>query len=131
MHGHQLAAHLGDGAHAAHAVRDLDGADLALGQVAVDVDVAGAALGIEAESDRDLVEQLHDGLFVNDARADRPVFEGVERHGAVHGAGVDEDVAQAGRDGFGEGALAARRESVYGDDDLMFSVRHWGKYQRK
>ena len=131
LHGHQFAAHLGDGAHAAHAVRDLDGADFALDQIAVDVDVAGPALGVEAEGDRNAVQQLHDGLFVDDARTDGPVFEGVERHGAVHGARVDEDIAQAGRDGFGEGAFSARRKAVDGNDDPVFSVRHWGIYQRR
>ena len=131
LHGHQFAAHLGDGAHAAHAVRDLDGADLALDQIAVDVDVAGPALGVEAEGDRNAVQQLHDGLFVDDARTDGSVFEGVERHGAVHGARVDEDIAQAGRDGFGEGAFSARRKAVDGNDDPVFSVRHWGIYQRR
>ena len=49
----------------------------------------------------------------------------MERHGAVHGARVDEDIAQPCGDGLGEGALAARREAVDGDDYLFVgSVFH-------
>jgi len=129
LHGHQLAAHGRNGAHLAHAVADLDRPDFALRQIAVHVDVAGAAFGIEPERDRNLVEQPDDRVFIDDARTDRSVFERIERHGAVHGARVDENVAQTPGDGFGERALSARRESVYGDYDLVFSIRHWGIYQ--
>ena len=123
--------HGGDGAHAAHAVRDLDGADFALDQVAVDVDVARPAVGVEAEGDGDAVEQPDHRLLVDHTRADGPVLKRIERHGTVHGARVDEDVAQTAGNGLGEGALAARREAVDGDYDFLFSVRHWGICQKR
>ena len=55
-------------------IRDsLDRADLAFDQVAVDVDVAGTAFGVETERDGDLVEQPDDCVLVDDARPDRTV----------------------------------------------------------
>nr|DAF45631.1 MAG TPA: hypothetical protein [Siphoviridae sp. ctBLh2] len=132
LHGHEFLPDLRNGAHAAYAVRHLDRADLAFGQVAVHIDVAGPALGVEAEGDRDLPEQTDHRLLIDDARTDGAVLQGIERHGAVHGSGVDEDISQPGRNGLGEGAFSARRESVYGDDDLVgFNVRHWGIWRRR
>ena len=96
----------------------------------VDVDVAGTAFGVETERDGDLVEQPDDCVLVDDARPDRTVFQRIERDGAVHGTGVDEDVTQLAGDGFGERTLAARRKAVDGDYDLVFVIRHWGIYQR-
>ncbi len=47
------------------------------------------------------------------------MLQGVERNGTIHCAGVDEDVAEACCDSLGEGALAARRVAVDGNDYLV------------
>ena len=107
LHGHQFGAHLADRTDGAHAVAHLDRADLALDAVAVDIDVAGPAFGIEAEIDADVRQQPYDGLLVDHSRTDGPVFERIERHGAVHRPRIDENISQTAGDGLGEGRFAA------------------------
>lgn len=79
---------------AAHAVAHFDRADASFRPVAIDVYVARTPLGVEAEVDRNVVEQGDHLLFVHDARNDGAVFERVERYGAVHGSRVDEDISR-------------------------------------
>ena len=47
------------------------------------------------------------------------MLQGVECNGAIHGASIDEDIAEARCYGLGKGALAARRVTVDGNDYLM------------
>jgi hypothetical protein len=107
LHRYELLSHARYRADGADAVADLDRAYAPLDQLAVDIYVAGAALGVEAECDRHLVEQCGDGLVVDYARAYGSVFGRIERDGAVHGARIDEYVAQTGGNGLCECALAA------------------------
>ena len=130
LHRHQLLAHLTHRADTTHAVAYLDSADLTLDQVAIDVDVAGAALGVEAEDDVDLGQQCHQRLLVDNARTDCTILERKEGHGAIHSSRIDKDISETGSQSLSEGTLAARRETIDCDGQaaaIVLIQRHRAK----
>ena len=108
LHSHQLGAHLGNLAHGTHKVAHLDSANLALYPLAINIDIARATLGVEAEFNGDAVEQLFEFLLIDHTVLDCAVFECVECHGTIHCARIDKDIAQSGGNHLGKCALAAR-----------------------
>ena len=52
---------------------------------------------------------------------DGSVFDSIEGYGPVHGTGVDEYITDPCCNLLGEGAFAAGREAVDGDNDFTFS----------
>ena len=84
-----------------------DRPDLPFDTVAVDIDVAGAPLRIEAEVNADLRQQPHDGILVNHARTNGAMFERIKCDGTVHGTRIDENISQPSGNGLCEGRFPA------------------------
>jgi TolB-like protein/DNA-binding winged helix-turn-helix (wHTH) protein/tetratricopeptide (TPR) repeat protein len=115
--GHHLAPHPGmardRGGHRAH----LAAADLC-GHVAA---VQGDPPAAVAQVDDRLARQAGQGLGVVGGN---PRAQGLEPHRAVHGAGVQEHVAQAVGQGLARGGLAGAGGPVHGDDEPPRAQAH-------
>ncbi len=108
---HHGTAHEADGRHQAHLVAHLHAADLVLHVAPVEVGLA-LALGVDLEGDLYLGHVAAQTRLVHLVVLNHVVLQAVERHGAVHGAGVDVGVAYAPCQSLSHRALAARRVAV-------------------
>ena len=89
-------------------VADLHGAYVVFDEGAVEVGVGAASLGVVAEGDVYVGHGGTKALGVDVALGVyHAVLHGVEGDAAVHGTGVDVDVAELACEVFGHGALAA------------------------
>lgn len=130
---HETLAHGADLAHAADGLADLEAPDRPLDVLAVEVNVAGFPRGVEDERYADAGQHPLERLRVDHASANGAVPDTVQRDGAIHRSGIDEDVPQCRGDLLGERAFAAGRESVDGDDDFFVRGAFHGlrAYERK
>ena len=111
-HGLTYEAQCGDGADV---VADLHGAYVVLDELAVEIGVGASSLGIIAEGDVYVGHGCLKSLCVDVALwVYHAVLHGIEGDAAIHGAGVDIDVAHLACEVFGHGALAAGGVAVYG-----------------
>ena len=117
---HHGVADCADGADGAHVLADGQRAYLRLDALSVEKGLVLLGVGIEAERYADAVERGRECLFVDAPVGNQAVAQGVERDGAIHGAGVDVGYAELLGQVFGHGAFAARRVAVDGDDEVRF-----------
>ena len=111
-------AHEVEGGYGAHLGGYFHGAYPFFHVHAVQVGVRPAGSGVGSEGDVDIVYLMAELVRVDAAVVQQSVLDAIQGDGPVHGSAVDVDVPDFACQVFGHGALAARRESVDGNDYL-------------
>ena len=119
LHGYELLPNSSNRAHSTNTIAHLDGANLALHQIAIDIYVAGTTRRVKAEVYVYIIEHSLNLGLLDDARVYRSMLQGVERDSTVHSARVDKYITKARSYGLGKGTLTARRMTVDGDDNPL------------